>query len=66
MPPWEYLKLDLNSTPRRGDSIDALNKAGTDGWELVAVTGNGIATLKREIAQLAKAGRRKVVAQVAG
>jgi hypothetical protein len=63
---WEYLKLDLNSTPRRGDPIDALNKAGSDGWELVAVTGNGIATLKREIVQPSKGGRRKVVEEVAG
>jgi hypothetical protein len=63
---WEYLKLDLNHTPRRGDPIDVLNKAGTDGWELVAVTGNGIATLKREIVQPAKGGRRKAVEEVAG
>jgi hypothetical protein len=63
---WEYLKLDLNSTPRRGDSIDALNKAGSEGWELIAVTGNGMATLKREIAQPAKTGRRKAVEAVAG
>jgi hypothetical protein len=63
---WEYLKLDLNSNPRRGDSIDALNKAGSEGWELIAVTGNGIATLKREIAKPAKGGRRKAVEEVAG
>jgi hypothetical protein len=63
---WEYLKLDLNHTPRRGDSIDALNKAGTDGWELVAVTGNGIATLKREMVQSATGRRRKAVEAVAG
>ena len=64
---WEYLRLDLNSTPRRGDPIDALNKAGSDGWELVAVTGNGIATtLKREMVQSATGRRRKAVEAVAG
>jgi hypothetical protein len=31
-----------------------------------AVTGNGIATLKREIAKPAKGGRRKAVEEVAG
>jgi hypothetical protein len=29
---------------RAGDSVDALNKVGSGGWELVAVTGNGVAT----------------------
>ena len=56
---WEYLRLDLNDAPRRGDETVVLNKAGEEGWELVAVTSNGTALLKREIAQPAKAGRRK-------
>jgi hypothetical protein len=63
---WEYLKLDLNYTQRRGDPISALNKAGSDGWELVAVAGNGIATLKREIGHPSKGGRRKAIEGVAG
>jgi hypothetical protein len=56
---WEYLRLDLNDTPRRGEEVDLLNRAGGEGWELVGVTGNGVAILKREIPQAAKAGRRK-------
>jgi hypothetical protein len=56
---WEYLRLDLNDTPRRGEEVDLLNRAGSEGWELVAVTGNGVAILKREIPQPAKAWRRK-------
>jgi hypothetical protein len=30
---WEYLRLDLNDIPRRGDETVALNKAGDEGWE---------------------------------
>jgi hypothetical protein len=56
---WEYLRLDLNEAPRRGGETATLNTAGSEGWELVAVTGNGVAILKREILQPEKAGRRK-------
>jgi hypothetical protein len=59
---WEYRKLDLNDAPRRGDDIDLLNRAGSEGWELVAVSGNGVAYLKREVAGPAKPGRRKASA----
>jgi hypothetical protein len=58
---WEYLRLDLNDTPRRGDETTVLNNAGSEGWELVTITGNGLAILKREIAQPAKSGGRKPV-----
>ena len=61
MSQWEYLKLDLNDIPRRGAEIDVLNRAGGEGWELVTVTSNGIAILKREIGQPAKAGRRRTL-----
>jgi hypothetical protein len=61
MPQWEYLRLDLSDTPRRGEEVDVLNNAGREGWELVTITNNGIAILKREIAltQPKKTGRRK-------
>ena len=52
---WEYLRLDLNDAPRRGDGIDVLSRAGSEGWELVTVTGNGVALLKREVGQPARA-----------
>ncbi|MET0651852.1 MAG: hypothetical protein ABWY63_04990 [Hyphomicrobiaceae bacterium] len=56
---WEYLRLDLNDAPRRGDETGVLNRAGGEGWELVIVSRNGVAILKREIDQPASAGRRK-------
>jgi hypothetical protein len=54
---WEYLRLDLNDLPGRGGETASLNKAGGEGWELVAVTCNGLAILKREISRPAKVGR---------
>jgi hypothetical protein len=65
MPQWEYRRIDLNDAPRRGDSVDALNKVGSEGWELVAVTGNGVAYVKRQLPEPAKAGRRKAAAPAA-
>jgi hypothetical protein len=58
---WEYLRVDLNDTPRRGEEVEVLNRAGSEGWELVTVTSNGVAILKREVApaQPKKVGRRK-------
>jgi hypothetical protein len=47
---WEYRKIDL--TAARGDrqEIQWLNQAGAEGWELVRVTDNNVAYLKREMA----------------
>jgi H-NS histone family len=50
---WEYRKLDLSVAPRRGDAISTLNMAGSEGWELVSITQNGIAYLKRHAGELA-------------
>ena len=49
MPEWEYLKIDLNDLPRNTESIDLLNNAGKNGWELVTLTINNLAFLKRPI-----------------
>jgi hypothetical protein len=61
MQQWEYDKLDLNDTPRKTGDVGMLNDAGREGWELVAITSNHIAYLKRQIRQGASAGstRRK-------
>jgi hypothetical protein len=63
---WEYLRLDLNDTPRRSDGIDMLNRAGSEGWQLVSATGNGLALLKREIVQATKIVRRKAADALTG
>ena len=42
-------KINLNEVPRRTDDIRLLSDAGHDDWELVAITANSIAYLKRQI-----------------
>ena len=60
MPEWEYTLISLNDLPFKPGVIDVLNDAGKDGWELVAITSNNIAYLKRQIAEPAsKSARRK-------
>jgi hypothetical protein len=49
MPEWEYITLDLSYLPRKISELDVLNDAGKDGWELVMITSNNIAYLKRPI-----------------
>jgi len=44
---WEYRKIVLNDHHRKGDDLDLLCDAGEDGWELVAITPNNVAYLKR-------------------
>lgn len=45
---WQYRKINLNEVPRRSDEVDVLCAAGEDGWELVTITANNFAYLKRE------------------
>jgi hypothetical protein len=52
---WEYSKRDLSEVPSKLDDIDLLNDAGRDGWELVGITANNIAYLKRPVAGAAAA-----------
>jgi hypothetical protein len=56
---WEYRKIDLNEVPRRVDDIEMLVDAGKDGWELVSVTTNNIAYLKRQLEDPAGAPRMR-------
>jgi hypothetical protein len=49
---WEYRKIDLNQQRPRSDELDILNTCGADGWELVAITSNNVAYLKRPIEEL--------------
>jgi hypothetical protein len=52
MPQWQYRTIYLNEVPRGSDAIDVLNDAGGEGWELVGITTNNIAYLKRQVAQI--------------
>jgi hypothetical protein len=47
MPQWEYTKRDLSNLPPRTDDVDLLNDCGGEGWELVCVSVNGTAYLRR-------------------
>jgi hypothetical protein len=49
MSEWEYRKVDLNVPTRTATDLDLLDKAGFEGWELVVITPNSIAYLKRPI-----------------
>ena len=49
MTTWEYDKVDLNSLARKTEDVDLLNEVGREGWELVHITSNNIAYLKRPI-----------------
>ena len=67
---WEYTKIHLSELPRQGDDVDLLNDAGNNGWELVGITNNNIAYLKRPIAEPApqvaeKTARRRKVSSPA-
>ena len=59
----ECRKVDLNDLPRRSLEIDALNDAGDNGWELVAITPNAIAYFKRELTPAAPARRKSAGSQ---
>ena len=48
MPRWEYRAIQLNATPPRSEDIDVLNDAGEEGWELIGITTDYIAYLKRQ------------------
>jgi hypothetical protein len=57
---WEYSRLSLNDLPRETSELDLLNDAGEEGWELVFITSNHIAILKRSVnGQAAPAAPRR-------
>ena len=44
---WQYRKILLNEHVRSGDDIELLCAAGKQGWELIAITPNSVAYLRR-------------------
>jgi H-NS histone family len=52
MPEWKYRKIDLNLYRPQGDELDLLNAAGAEGWELVSISSNNMAYLKREMEEV--------------
>jgi DNA-binding protein H-NS len=52
---WEYRKLYLNQHSPRGDELELLNAAGAAGWELVGISNNNVAYLKRGIEEPGRA-----------
>jgi hypothetical protein len=46
---WEYHALDLADLPGRVNEVEMLNKAGEDGWELIAIVANHVAYLRRQV-----------------
>jgi len=61
---WGYSKLDLNELPRKTNEIDLLNNAGAAGWEVVTITANEIAYLKRQVGRAPVRATRIKVAQL--
>jgi hypothetical protein len=57
MPQWEYSKIDLNNVSAKASDLDALDDAGKDGWELVGITANNVAYLKRMLEDPTAASR---------
>jgi len=49
MPRWQYLSIDLANLPRWTDELDLLNEAGEVGWELMTITTNNVAYLRRAV-----------------
>jgi len=50
MPEWEYTTINLSDVPIKILVDDVLNNVGEEGWELIAITANHIAYLKRQVA----------------
>ncbi len=55
MTQWEYDKVDLSSLSTKISNLDLLNDAGKEGWELVAVTVNNFAVMKRKVSPVPSA-----------
>ena len=66
MSQWEYRGIDLNDHGHKSNEIELLRDAGEEGWELVAITANQIAYLKRQVGAPTSPGRRRKSAPPSG
>ena len=62
MPQWQYLTIYLNEIPLGSDALAVLNDAGGEGWELIGITANNIAFMKRQIVAPVQTRPRKASA----
>jgi len=62
MPQWQYRTIYLNDAPKGSNEINVLNDAGGEGWELIAITANNIAYMKRQIGAPAPSSPRRKTA----
>ena len=49
MSAWEYQKIDLNHLSPKAEDVHLLCDVGKDGWELVLISANNVAYLKRQL-----------------
>jgi hypothetical protein len=47
MPQWKYRRINFGELLLGTEEL--LNSAGEEGWELAAITNNGVAYLKRQV-----------------
>ena len=62
MQQWQYLTIYLNEIPLGSDASAVLNNAGGEGWELIGITANNIAFMKRQLVAPVQTQRRKASA----
>ena len=48
---WEYRTINIFDLARGERELEILNAAGAEGWELIMIAVNGIATLKRPVVE---------------
>ena len=51
MTEWEYLTINLGDLPFKTGPVDLLDNAGKGGWELITITSNNMAYMKRPVDQ---------------
>ena len=51
MTEWEYFTINLSDLPFKTRAVDILDDAGKYGWELITITSNNVAYLKRPVDQ---------------